>query len=332
MRRARTCDYARGVKLVSRRRWGARPPRCRDTLPAARVRGLAVHYSASNADEHASHANCAARVRAIQRFHQDEQGFCDIAYSFVFCKHGFVFVGRGWGTRTAAQGTNVGNDHYHAACFLGDDTARRDDVTALGRRALAQLVLASRRRFGDEVRPHSGFRATACPGDDLRRTIRSGDWHRLAGVRFPTLRFGRRGPEVRVAQRLLRRNRFRENYQPGRIDGIFGRRTAAACRRAKWALGYPRLLIRPSFGDNLHDFLTGDRPLPRGYRRRRRRRLGGRSAPPEPSTAGARLGGAARRSRRQGLAVALAVALAAGLLLDALRRAGSRRVRRARPR
>ncbi|MDQ3866553.1 MAG: N-acetylmuramoyl-L-alanine amidase [Actinomycetota bacterium] len=280
------------------------------------MRGLAVHYSASNADERAGHETCAARVRAIQRFHQEERGFCDIAYSFVFCKHGFVFVGRGWGVRTAAQGTSVGNDHYHAACFLGDDTAGRDDVTPRGRKALAQLVLASRRRFGDEVRPHSSFKATACPGDDLRRTIRFGDWHRLAGVPFPTLRPGRRGPEVRVAQQLLRRNHFRENYRPGPIDGIFGRRTAAACRRAKWALGYPRLRLTPTFGDRLHDFLTGDRRLPAAYRRRRRRRKRGRASPPEVLTT--RL--APRRPTRSPRRQALLVTGIAGVVVYGARR------------
>jgi catechol 2,3-dioxygenase-like lactoylglutathione lyase family enzyme/peptidoglycan hydrolase-like protein with peptidoglycan-binding domain len=216
-------------------------------------------------------------VRAIQRFHQDRRGFCDIAYSFVFCKHGFVFVGRGWGVRTAAQGTNFGNDHYHAVCFLGDDTRGRDDVTTLGRRALAQLVLSSRRQFGDEVLPHSSFKATACPGDDLRGTIRFGDWHRLARARFPTLRRGSRGADVRVAQRLLRSNRFRQDFRPGPVDGVFGRRTAAACRRAKYALGYPRAEIKPSFGDRLHDFLAGERRLPPLYRARRIARLRRRS-------------------------------------------------------
>jgi len=304
------------MKVVSRRRWGARPPSSREPLPAARARGVAVHYSASNADERASHENCAARVRAIQRFHQDEQKFSDIAYSFVFCKHGFVFVGRGWGVRTAAQGTNFGNDHYHAVCFLGDDTVRRDDVTRRGRKALAQLVLAGRRRFGDEVRPHSSFKATACPGDDLRGTIRFGDWHRLAGVPFPRLRRGRRGPDVRVAQRLLRRNRFRENYRPGPIDGIFGRRTAAACRRAKWALGYPRFRVTPTFGDRLHDFLTGERRLPAAYRRRRRRRKQDRSSLPGGLTVRLAPHRAVGSPRRQ----ALLISGAAGFLVYGARR------------
>jgi len=262
------------VRVVSRRAWGARSPRCREALPPAQVRGLAVHYSASNADEQERHANCAARVRGIQRFHQDVNGWCDIAYSFVFCKHGYVFAGRGWGTRTAAQGTEAGNSHYHAACFLGDDTKRRDDVTALGRRALAQLVLESRRRFGDEVRPHSFFTNTACPGDQLRATIASADWRRLACVAFPTLRRGSSGPDVRIAQRLLRTNRFREHYRPGPVDGVFGGLTAAASRRAKFRLGYPRRQILPTFGDQLHDFLTGDRALPPRFRLRRRMRLG----------------------------------------------------------
>jgi hypothetical protein len=46
-----------------------------------------------NADEQRLHANCAGRIRAIQDFHMDGQGWLDIAYNHVFCRHGFVFAG-----------------------------------------------------------------------------------------------------------------------------------------------------------------------------------------------------------------------------------------------
>jgi hypothetical protein len=99
--------------------------------------------------------------------------WADIAYNFLVCKHGYVFVGRGWNVRSAAQGSNVGNGHYHAVCFLGDDTAKRDDVTALGRRALAALILAGIERYpsGLQIHPHSHFHSTTCPGSDLGRFI-----------------------------------------------------------------------------------------------------------------------------------------------------------------
>lgn len=160
------------MKLITRKEWGAASPKNRTALVKVQQRGTAVHYSGSNADELSEHSNCAKRVLSIQRFHMQSRGWSDIAYSFLACKHGFVFEGRGVGIRTAANGTNSGNDGYHAVCFLGDDTANRDDVTDPGRRAIKDAVLrcnawTSRK----EVRPHSFFKPTGCPGDELRSWI-----------------------------------------------------------------------------------------------------------------------------------------------------------------
>lgn len=126
-----------------------------------------------NADEERLHPNCAARVRAIQRYHLEEKGWLDGAYNHALCGHGFVFVIRGFGARSAANGTKEANDRYFAVCFLGDDTVGRADVTADARRALGDLIAEYRRRYpgAREVRPHSDFYATECPGDELRALI-----------------------------------------------------------------------------------------------------------------------------------------------------------------
>jgi N-acetylmuramoyl-L-alanine amidase len=139
----------------------------------AEVRGVAVHYSGMNADEQRLHTKCAARVRGMQRFHMEQRGWLDIAYNHVFCRHGYVFVGRSFGVRSAANGTNEANDRYFAACFLGDDSKGRADVAPEARRALEQLIAEYRRRYprARAVRPHSDFVATACPGDELRALI-----------------------------------------------------------------------------------------------------------------------------------------------------------------
>ena len=175
------------MRVVGRTEWGARPPRQRDSLAPEGVRGVAVHYTGMNADEQAEHANCAGRVRGIQRYHMETNGWFDIAYNHLVCKHGYVFEGRGFGVRSAANGTNDANSAYFAACFLGDDTRGRDDVTEDGRRALAELVVAYRRRYlrAREVRPHSHFFATACPGDELRSFIATADWDELARPDWP---------------------------------------------------------------------------------------------------------------------------------------------------
>lgn len=109
----------------------------------------------------------------MQRYHMEELGWLDIAYNHVFCRHGFVFVGRGFGARSAANGTKHANDRYFAVCFLGDDTAGRADVTREARDALQALLDEYRRGYpkARDVRPHSDFVATACPGDELRALV-----------------------------------------------------------------------------------------------------------------------------------------------------------------
>lgn len=119
------------------------------------------------------HDTCDDKVRTIQAFHMDTRGWADIAYNFVVCPHGYTFEGRGWGRRSAANGTNPGNDAYHAVCFLGGvgDTftdqakgqfvACRDEWVRLYGRAA-------------DVRPHSYFLQTECPGPAIRDWIAHG--------------------------------------------------------------------------------------------------------------------------------------------------------------
>lgn len=156
---------------VRRRGWGAEAPKHPPVRMEGTPRGIFVHYSGANSDEQADHANCAARVHGIQAFHQGpSRNWNDIAYSFLVCKHGTVFEGRGWGIVGAhTLGYNL---THHAVCFLGDDTKGRDDVTAAGRDALEWVIAEAMKRGGDEVLPHSARVATECPGDQLREWVR----------------------------------------------------------------------------------------------------------------------------------------------------------------
>jgi hypothetical protein len=166
------------VRLVKRTVWGARRARGRKRLDRSRVRGVVLHYSGMNSDEQRDHKRCAGRVRAMQRFHMDSRGWLDVAYNHVVCGHGYVFAGRGFGVRSAANGTRTSNDRYFAVCFLGDDTAGRADVTPKAYAALGELLRSYDRRIPRriEVRPHSDFVATSCPGEELRRYISRRGW------------------------------------------------------------------------------------------------------------------------------------------------------------
>ena len=164
------------MELITRAQWGARAPKGRNVLPTKDLLGMAVHYSASEYDRAPEVGLCDDRVRAIQNYHMNTKKWQDIAYSFLVCHHGDIFEGRGWGIRTAANGTDWGNDHFLAVCFLGADSATRDDVTDTGRKAIHDVILECRRRVqsATAVYSHSDIKATACPGNELRAWLRLG--------------------------------------------------------------------------------------------------------------------------------------------------------------
>jgi murein DD-endopeptidase MepM/ murein hydrolase activator NlpD len=79
-----------------------------------------------------------------------------------------------------------------------------------------------------------------------------------------------RGP-IHGAQWVLSgHNVFKENFEPGGIDGDFGEETGEACVRAKEALGFPAAAAAaPTFGPHLRAYLLGEKSLPVSYTARR---------------------------------------------------------------
>lgn len=76
-----------------------------------------------------------------------------------------------------------------------------------------------------------------------------------------------KGPLVTLTQQLL----VNAGYSPGVVDGEYGPATAAAVRRAKFALGYPDKDINDMAGDALRSYLKG-KPLPILYAQRAKSR------------------------------------------------------------
>jgi hypothetical protein len=164
------------VEIVTRAEWGAKPPHGRSTFTSA-PDGVFLHYTAALSDQQADHRNCVGRVQGIQAFHQGpSRGWSDVGYSFLYCQHGVVFEGRGWGVVGAHT---VGyNDSAHAFCFLGGDRDGRDDLTDQGRAAVSWLIREAFRRHpeGQRVRGHGDVNSTACPGAELRAYIATRGW------------------------------------------------------------------------------------------------------------------------------------------------------------
>jgi Peptidase family M23 len=85
---------------------------------------------------------------------------------------------------------------------------------------------------------------------------------------------------TKIAQRhLAGQNRWGVDWDPGPIDGSFGRETGRACQRAKWYLGYLKADCTPIYGPRLNSYLVQKadddfEPLGPNFRTRKAQRKG----------------------------------------------------------
>jgi len=220
------------MKIITRDSWGAKPQKSRFNK-LGEVKGLVVHWSAYpkalSVDEEM------AQVRQIQDLHQNDRGWNDIAYNFCVGDSGNLYEARGFGNRSAAQGGNTreevnhNNKHYLAVCWLGgskpDDSPSKEAVLA---------VKELWREINGDIRPHSSFKQTNCPGDNWRKWIDG----RLTFVpeevkaqetvqevtRSILIKKGDKGTQVEEIQIMLNL----VNKTEIGVDGDFGNRTLAA--------------------------------------------------------------------------------------------------------
>ena len=160
------------MNVISRDNWGAKPNKTKFSK-LGEVKGLVVHWSAypiavGNQAE-------MDQVKKIQALHQNDRGWNDIAYNFLVGDTGQIYEGRGWGNRSAAQGgnsreeINFNNKHYVAVCWLGGINPT-DKPSAKAIESVKWLYS----QVGGELRPHSSFKQTDCPGDSWRQHIVEG--------------------------------------------------------------------------------------------------------------------------------------------------------------
>jgi len=101
----------------------------------------------------------------------ENNGWADVAYNIAVCPHGIVLAGRGYGVRSAAQGTNDGNNRFMAVFYMyGEGETPTKEMLEAG----AWCVWSFRKQgAGREVRPHSYFKSTSCPGNAARTSLAS---------------------------------------------------------------------------------------------------------------------------------------------------------------
>lgn len=137
--------------------------------------GIKIHYLGSSFTA-ITHADCVAQVKLVRKQHlaNEAEGYVDIAYSEVVCRHGYRFEGRGYGRRTGANGTQeLNKGHYAILCLLGNkgDTKPTTEMISGVRDAVRSYRLNG---AGKEIKGHRDGHATACPGDALYELVKTG--------------------------------------------------------------------------------------------------------------------------------------------------------------
>ncbi|MEV2277886.1 N-acetylmuramoyl-L-alanine amidase [Nocardiopsis sp. NPDC049922] len=213
--------------------------------------GRVVHYNGGPLTW-GSHANCRAQVRQMHAYHR-ARGWAGIGYHLLICYHGTVLTGRGI-YRVGAHAPGANTSHVGVQFMLGG--SQRPSASQLAAFVALAAWLAGR-GVRASVTGHRDWVSTSCPGDNLYRRVRSGDWGNgdsgdgpapaptfsywtVAGVRVPTgnpwLLRGMRGtPVLRLQEALLK---WRPSLLPKYgADGGFGPETEAAVKAMQRAMG-----------------------------------------------------------------------------------------------
>ncbi|MEV4094410.1 peptidoglycan recognition protein family protein [Streptosporangium saharense] len=163
------------MSMLSRRDWGARPPKDAYTT-LNHTKGVKIHYTGDHVDPALAreHAKCVATVKAIQDHHMDGNGWIDIGYSLVVCPHRTIFQGRGAGHLPAANGAGLNSDHYAILGLVGTSGLTQPPDDLLLGILDAIDYLREHGGAGKEIKGHRDGYSTDCPGEALYTWITSG--------------------------------------------------------------------------------------------------------------------------------------------------------------
>lgn len=163
----RTQALAPASLVIPRDEWGSRENNgcSRDYADLYRV---SIHHTYMPADDG---PDPAARVRQMQNYHMDSNGWCDIGYHFIISQSGKIYQGRDDERRQGAHvgGQNAGNV---GISFIGDYTSNQPPQAQVD--AAVRLLSWVKNTYDiqwdrDHVKGHRQWpgQSTGCPGDNL---------------------------------------------------------------------------------------------------------------------------------------------------------------------
>lgn len=171
--------------------WGARAPK--STAYMSGLNRAVIHHTASTGDYNVSNIeDSKVKVRAIQNFHMDVNGWSDIGYNFLVDKLGNTFEGR-YGSMTSwAKGIHDGTN-YNSFGFnvLGYYHPPYNQLATIASRSALYDVIAWRMPNGWSpygagsyagktvgfVAGHRNVKSTSCPGDGIYNHYITNDVH-----------------------------------------------------------------------------------------------------------------------------------------------------------
>ncbi|XP_008412532.1 N-acetylmuramoyl-L-alanine amidase-like [Poecilia reticulata] len=162
-------------QIIPRCQWGAKASRDTPIPLSLPLRFLYVHHTYEPSAPCLSFSSCSRNMRSMQRFHQEDRGWNDIAYSFVVGSDGYIYEGRGW--NHVGRHTRGHNALGYGVSIIGNYTAALPSRHAMDllRNHLALCAVNGGGLTGNyTIQGHRQVvNYTACPGDALFSEIRS---------------------------------------------------------------------------------------------------------------------------------------------------------------
>lgn len=172
-----TLNHPDGETLLMHQRddWGARPRRNSPTWsPSTPRRNLFLHHTAGQSSQTIERTNLL--VRSVQNFHQNNNGWSDIAYNFLVDDIGTLVEGRGFFFQNGAN--TPANSSSYSVCYLGHSdgpgafpTAARETINWLLGYLNAPISACP---GGCGFKGHRDVSATICPGNRAYEWLQDG--------------------------------------------------------------------------------------------------------------------------------------------------------------
>lgn len=151
-----------GLKITTRKGWGADESLMKWKPEAITIKGAVVHHTQGNYSY--TQAQSAAQVRIIYNYHAKTLGWGDIGYNLIVDKYGGVWEGRSGGLTKAIKGAQAygANSETFGISIMGDFTSVAPPTAA--RKAMSNAIAWKLQTHG--IKSVSG--TIRVPGSDLK--------------------------------------------------------------------------------------------------------------------------------------------------------------------